>query len=110
MLIKDLTNMTSYYSGKQVKSLHQSSRSCSFSLQPFSPQTESTDSSHEAFAERAAENFVGRKTAIKQCFEVIATSNKTKCGVLMVSGKTGCGKTSFMVCYIINFCLNLNLC
>jgi len=65
-------------------------------LQQVEIADDGSDTSHEAFAERAAENFVGRKSMIKQCFEVISASAKAKCSVLMISGKTGCGKTSFV--------------
>eukprot|EP00794_Sanderia_malayensis_P012166 gene12166-13421_t len=51
---------------------------------------------HEAFTEKAMEHYVGRKSLIKQCQELIKTSIKKKCGVLMISGTSGSGKTSFM--------------
>lgn len=56
-----------------------------------------SDGSHEAYAEKALEHFVGRKAATQKCMEIISTCKRLNCGVLMVAGKSGSGKTSFMV-------------
>ena len=52
---------------------------------------------HEVFISKAQETFAGRKTLIKQALQSIK-DNVT--GVIMLSGKSGTGKSSLMVSII----------
>ena len=49
---------------------------------------------HDAFMETHVQSFTGRKMQVKQAVDTIQTC---KNGVVMVTGKSGCGKTAFMV-------------
>ncbi|XP_013407026.1 telomerase protein component 1 isoform X1 [Lingula anatina] len=50
-------------------------------------------SQHEAFLEARVSSFTGRKAQMKMCLERLRTMKE---GILMLSGKPGCGKTSLV--------------
>lgn len=52
---------------------------------------------HTAFMESRQQSFVGRKAQMKMCLDKI---NDMKSGLLVITGKPGCGKTSLMVRYV----------
>ena len=68
-----------------------------FNFQTDTLEEQSVGACHTAFADKEAERFVGRKSLVKQCMVTIETSVKSRCGILLVTGRSGSGKTAFMV-------------
>ncbi|XP_030829174.1 telomerase protein component 1 [Strongylocentrotus purpuratus] len=48
---------------------------------------------HDMFLQSQLATFTGRKTQVKQCLEAV---KKAETGIIMVTGKQGCGKTALM--------------
>ncbi|XP_013380843.2 telomerase protein component 1-like [Lingula anatina] len=57
-------------------------------------------SQHEAFLEARVSSFTGRKAQMKMCLERLRTMKE---GILMLSGKPGCGKTSLVASLISQY-------
>lgn len=51
---------------------------------------------HDMFLQSQLATFTGRKNQVKQCLEAV---KKAETGIIMVTGKQGCGKTAILVRY-----------
>lgn len=49
---------------------------------------------HDMFLQSQLATFTGRKNQVKQCLEAV---KKAETGIIMVTGKQGCGKTAILV-------------